>query len=73
MLGREVSYVHSSMFQITIENKFTFSSLYWPGICNWRVVLVAEENKCPILAVLGVGHWFLSQGRAGEHDWFQCC
>lgn len=34
MLGREVSYVQSSVFQITTGNKFTFSSLYRPGICK---------------------------------------
>lgn len=71
MLDREMSYIHNSVYQIT--NKFTFSSLIWSRNLAWRVVLVAEENKYPILAVLGVGHCILSQGGAGQHDWSQCC
>lgn len=73
MMSREVSYVHSSVLQITTGNRFTFSSLNWSRNLTCRVVLVAEENKCLILAVLGVGHWILSQGGAGQHDWFQYC
>lgn len=37
-----------------------------------RTVLVAGVSRCPILIVLGVGHWVLSWGRTGWHDWFQC-
>lgn len=73
MLGREMSYIYSSVFQITTGNKFTFSRLSWSKNLARRVILVAEENKHPILAVLGVGHCILSQGGAVQHDWFQCC
>lgn len=72
MLDREMSYIHNSVYQITTGNKFTFSSLIWSRNLAWRVVLVAE-NKYPILAVLGIGHCILSQGGAGQHDWFQYC
>lgn len=75
VLGREMSYIHSSVYQITIGNKFTFSSLNWSRNLAWRVVLVERRINIPSLQcpVLGVGHYIVGQGGAGQHDWFQCC